>query len=297
MLHKDQIDKETLFEEYQKLSAVMEHVTTSVVLTDPWSEDNSIVFVNPAFTKLTQYTEEECLGRNCRFLQGEGTEEAKIQEIRDALEKHDSIIVELLNYKKDGSPFWNELRISPVYDEQDKLIYYIGLQLDVTERKEREAAIRYYASHDELTGLPNRKSLIDELESWMKEEPAFSIWFVDLNDFKLINDSYGHLAGDEVLKTIAARIQLFAEERCGFASRISGDEFVLVSKELRDSEGTGQMLAALRETIGRPIDLRSTSVTLRASIGLSTYPDDGRSFEELLRVADHAMYQEKREAK
>ncbi len=111
-------------------------------LSDPHRKDQPLVFANEAFQRMTGYPENEILGRNCRFLQGEGTDPAAIQEVRDALRQETDATVELLNYRKDGTPFWNALYLSPVYDSSGALIYYFASQLDVTRRREAEALLQ-----------------------------------------------------------------------------------------------------------------------------------------------------------
>ncbi|MGR3466288.1 MAG: PAS domain-containing protein [Shimia sp.] len=105
----------------------------AICLSDPHQEDAPIVFANRAFRELTGYSEDEILGRNCRFLQGPGTDPAKVAEVRRAIEREDVIVVELLNYRKDGTPFWNALHLGPIYDAEDRLIYLFGSQWDVTD--------------------------------------------------------------------------------------------------------------------------------------------------------------------
>ncbi len=111
-------------------------------LTDPDGEDNPIIFCNQAFEQLTGYSQEEILGQNCRFLQGEGTDTEAIAEIRKSLEAYEDVHIELLNYRKDGTPFWNALFISPVIDTTGRLVYFFASQLDVTRRREAEAVLQ-----------------------------------------------------------------------------------------------------------------------------------------------------------
>lgn len=129
-------------EENTQLASAIANVTTGVVITDPSHPDNPIVFVNPAFESITGYSAEEVLGKNCRFLRGAETDIQTVQMIRDALIAHESINCTLINYRKDGTPFWNELLINPVFDAHGNVVRFIGLQNDVTNRKLSEAALR-----------------------------------------------------------------------------------------------------------------------------------------------------------
>lgn len=127
--------------ENDQLALAIENVTTGVVITAPHLPDNPVVFVNPAFTAITGYTPEEIMGENCRLLQGEGTDPDTLDQIRQAIANHQPITCTLLNYRKDGTPFWNELQINPVFDSQSNLTSFIGLQNDVTARKQAENAL------------------------------------------------------------------------------------------------------------------------------------------------------------
>ncbi|WP_255437700.1 PAS domain-containing protein [Thalassobacillus sp. CUG 92003] len=117
------------------IKASIDYVGAGVVITDPSKEDNPIIYVNRGFEEMTGYQAQEVLGRNCRFLQGEETESAAVTTLRNALEKQEQVNVELKNYRKDGSSFWNELQIYPVYMETMEQTYFVGVQRDVSKRK------------------------------------------------------------------------------------------------------------------------------------------------------------------
>ena len=116
--------------------------STGVLITDPNLPDNLIVYVNPAFERMTGYAAEEVLGWNCRFLQGEDRDQPALEEVRDAIREERGCRVVLRNYKKDGTPFWNELYVSPAYDDGGRLTNFVGAQNDITERREAEEALR-----------------------------------------------------------------------------------------------------------------------------------------------------------
>ncbi|MCA1992200.1 MAG: PAS domain S-box protein, partial [Coleofasciculus sp. S288] len=125
-----------------RLARAIASVSDGVLITDPNQLDNPIIYANPAFSKITGYSTEEILGRNCRFLQGAGTDRETVAQIRQAIAERREIKTTLLNYRKDGQPFWNELKISPVFSEEGKLLYFVGIQTDITERKQAEEALR-----------------------------------------------------------------------------------------------------------------------------------------------------------
>ena len=122
--------------------AALQMTRMPMIITDPRQQDNPIVFANKAFLDLTGYEEEEIFGRNCRFLQGPDTDPSDVRELREAVATREAISLELLNYRRDGSPFWNAVFIAPVYDEDGELIYFFASQLDVTRRRASEQAFR-----------------------------------------------------------------------------------------------------------------------------------------------------------
>lgn len=120
------------------IKQALDYAEVGVTVTNPSLEDNPIIYVNKGFLKLTGYSEEEVIGRNCRFLQGEGSDEGSVRKIREAIENQDSVSIQLLNYRKDGTDFWNKLTIEPLWLEEENKLYFVGLQKDVTEDVDRQ---------------------------------------------------------------------------------------------------------------------------------------------------------------
>ncbi|KAE9622360.1 PAS domain-containing protein, partial [Parasedimentitalea maritima] len=169
-----------------------------------------LVYANEAFCRLTGYDLDEVLGRTCHFLQGEKTDPTAIATIRQALQAKTSAQVTLINYRKDGTPFWNRLAISPVTDETGRCTHFIGTQEDITRERRQEAQIAYQATHDLLTGLLNRTALDDRLEQnyrWSQQNRRLlAVMHLDLDGFKTINDRLGYRVGNQCLITIATRL-------------------------------------------------------------------------------------------
>jgi len=265
--------------------------TSGVVITDARRADHPIVYVNPAFERMTGYAQADILGRNCRMLQGPDTDAATVRTLGDALRAREEVRATLLNYRRDGSRFWCELSLAPVRDEHGEVVQYVGVQNDVSARVEAEQHLRHLADHDPLTGLANRAALQRRANELLRAHADVAVLFVDLDDFKAINDVHGHEAGDAALCRVAERLRATAGPGA-FVARHAGDEFVV----LLDGAGTteardvaGRIGAALR----RPVDVHGRPVTVGASVGVSAFPDDGASFMALLRVADAGMYARK----
>ena len=201
-----------------------------MLMVDARSPDMPVVYANPAFIEMTGYAHHEVIGRNCRFLQGEDTAPEALETIRRGLHNQAEVNVELINYRKGGTPFWNHLRISPVFDNDGLCTHFIGTQQDITYQREQEAQIIYQATHDLLTGLPNEVSFQETLRDALIVDGgrgALAALYLDLDGFKPINDELGHHVGNQVLITIARRLaDLTAPEAT--VARLVGDEFGLL---------------------------------------------------------------------
>lgn len=142
-------------------------IAEGIAVSDPRQPDNPLVYVNPAFCQLTGYSEEEVLGRNCRFLQGEESNQSELDRLRAAIREQQPCIVELLNYRKDGTKFWNNLSINPVFDDSGEIVYFTGIQMDVTRRKELEDQQKRFVgdlAHELKTPIAAMMGLTDTLE-------------------------------------------------------------------------------------------------------------------------------------
>lgn len=270
--------------------------SSGVVIADITRPDMPMTYVNHAFERLTGYSSEEAIGRNCKFLQGADRDELAIQQIRNAIAERQECSVTLKNYRKDGSVFWNNLHLAPVPDEQGVIKHYIGIQTDITAQKNYEQELSYNASYDLLTGLPNRSLFKDRLTQSCKissrHQEKVAVLFIDLDDFKLINDSKGHAIGDEVLRQISYRLQ--AELRAGDTlARLGGDEFVLMLPDLQDNAVLSELAQRLLTAIATPILIGTDELQITASIGISLTDNPFDEPMQLVQQADLAMYQAK----
>lgn len=282
------------------LQRAVEATRNGVLITDPNQPDNPIIYANPAFERITGYSREEVLGRNCRFLQRQDRDQPELEEVRAAIREGRDCRVVVRNYRKNGALFWQELSISPVRDDRGRITHFVGIQDDVTDRRLAEERLIHQASHDPLTDLPNRVLFVDllrEAHSRAAREKGTSIavLFLDLDDFKGLNEALGHHAGDRVLGLVAERIEgcLRAEDTL---ARLGEDEFMVLLDRIGGAEeaiGTAErILGALRE----PFTVGATQRSLSASIGvaLTTPASENVRPENLLRSAEVAMYRSKK---
>jgi diguanylate cyclase (GGDEF)-like protein len=202
----------------------------------------------------------------------------------------------LCNKKKDGTLYWEAVTISPVKNEDDVITSYLAVKENVTLKKDYETKLVHQATHDALTGLPNRLLLQDRLghaiEVARREQSKVAVMFIDLDRFKVVNDSLGHEAGDRLLVIVAERLRLCLR-RSDTIARLGGDEFVVV---LTSFQGTGEIVEVAEKIITRideTMTLDAYSVHVGASIGIAFFPDDGQDVTTLMRDADSAMYRAK----
>lgn len=285
-----------MLEQLQLQKAAVTASTEGIVICDALQDDLPMVYVNPAFERMTGYSAAEVLGRNCRFLQGEDGAQPGLEELRLAVRERRTAEVTLRNYRRDGSLFWNNLRLAPVRDAEGRVTHFVGIQTDVSERVSHEQELAHRAHHDTLTGLPNRQLLEDRMSQAIHQAQrsgaGFSVAFIDLDNFKTFNDSIGHSAGDEVLKAVARR--LADGVRPGdTVSRLGGDEFVVVFEGIAETAALEQAVERLRAGLAEPVELQGKDYFVAASIGLAIYPRDGATVMELIQHADFAMYRAK----
>jgi diguanylate cyclase (GGDEF)-like protein/PAS domain S-box-containing protein len=291
-------------EQLRLLEGSIARLNDIVIITEagPFDEPGPrIVFVNEAFELRTGYRRDEAVGRSPRFLQGPQTQRDRLDQVRSALEQWQPVRVDLVNYRKDGQPFWVDLDISPVWDKSRRLTHWVAVGRDVTERKAAEQKIRWLAFYDALTGLPNRQQLLERLQAVLDPRAGAqggALMFIDLDNFKVLNDTMGHQKGDLLLQQVAERLRACVSE-ADMVARLGGDEFVvLLAPRGDDGPGAAQsaaaavaarVLAALDEPYALPGYLHHSS----CSIGVTVFGDQPHTVGEVLKQADLAMYQAK----
>ncbi|WP_141738558.1 GGDEF domain-containing protein, partial [Acidithiobacillus caldus] len=250
------------------------------------------------FQLMTGYGLEEVSRRGLRALQGPDTDVHELAIIDQALRDGHAYSGTILNYRRNGEPFWNHLSIVPVRDREGRIGHYVGIQRDISAEKDLMVQLEYESRHDRLTGLANRRALDDELEAVMARVDRYgtrlAACMIDLDHFKPINDLYGHDAGDHVLRVVARRLR-DSLRRTDYVARLGGDEFVLLLEGFRTIDELEQLFLKLEATINETIALRNQQlVGVRLSMGVCIYPEHhARDAGELLRFADQALYQSK----
>jgi len=275
------------------LSAAIDCSDQVVVITNARHE---IVYVNPAFTRLTGYSREEAAGRNPRFLQGAETSQATRIALREAVAVGRQVQAEILNYSKAGKAYWVDLAIVPVKDDDGSLTHWISIERDISERKAQEQEITRLAMEDHLTGLLNRRAAEARLAmEWgraRRDASPFALALIDVDRFKLVNDQYGHQIGDRVLRHIASTL---ADNLRGgdWIARWGGEEFLLVLHGL-DAAGAVKAGERTRKLLkSRPVKIDIGELPATVSIGIALYTADAGSVDNLLAQADALLYEAK----
>lgn len=272
----------------------LDAVSEGSLITDA---DKRIIYANAAIRTITGYSEEELLGKNCNMLQGPETDVDTIQLMRDSFAAGITFQGDILNYRKDGAPFWNSLTITPLKDESGEVTHFVSVQRDISPMMDLQEQLLYQATHDAVTGLPNRVALRDQLYDALargqRRGTVVAVGMVDLDDFKGINDTYGHLVGDEVLRAVSRRFTGCIRDD-DFLARLGGDEFIVVFEGLHSDqpvEGLQTALMRLEDVLAEPIEL-ADGVTLQIgmSMGIAFSPGHALDATTLVRVADDALY-------
>lgn len=281
-------------EQLQLLQRSIDHSINGVVICDAQHSDMPIVYVNEAFERMTGYRAVDVIGRNCRFLQGSETDKEATSTLRHAIIRREEVRVQLVNYRKNGERFWNELFLSPVRDGQGPVTHYIGVQHDVSEQVANRKQLAYNATRDGLTGLANRSALekgIADLVQEHKQQQSKQILatlFIDLDGFKPINDTLGLEVGDVILIEVARRLQqIFCHHE--IISRFGGDEYVVVISHLEQVTELSEIVFEILGSIGEPYDVAGQKIYITASIGVALYEPDIKYPLELIQRADIAM--------
>lgn len=302
------LDKELNYSQIESIlssSALLRSIDlmgVGLAITNPNLKDNPLVYVNKGFEMITGYTKEEVMMRNSRFLQGEETDKDHLDVIRNAVKQGKSATVTIKNYRKDGTTFWNQFIISPVYDSDNKPAYFIGLQFDVTDeieaQQESRQQIRQLSYFDPVTGLLNmgrfQEAAQEELATLEHEHRSGAVLRVNLNRFRYINESYGEAAGNELLISVAERISSELDEDV-LICRSFADEFIVFLNRISNPLQIHTIASKLYDSLKQPFIMADGEISISFAMGISIFPDDGADVSVLLKHAELAMKEAKTE--
>lgn len=267
-----------------------ENSNEGIIITDSKAK---IVSTNRAFSRITGYRKDEVIGKTPSILNSGIHDKVFYENMWDSLKINSAWQGEIWNKRKNGEiyPEWLSIAkaLNPKYNEE----FYIAIFTDISSLKEADKKIHFYANHDVLTKLANRvqfeSHLKSTIESCKRRESKMALFFIDLDKFKDVNDTYGHTVGDEMLKTVAKILEQSIRKE-DFIARLGGDEFVLIIKDVKNSEDMITLACKLNENIKEPITLDDKVFFMTLSIGISIFPDHGKDSEDLIKNSDAAMY-------
>lgn len=276
--------------ELRLAKAVFETTAEAMMITDAQQE---IISVNPAFTEVTGYSRDQVVGKTPHILSSGRHNANFYHSMWKTLEDVGHWRGEVWNRRADGAIYVQRVTISSIRDVGGDVTNYVGVFSDITREKEASEKLRHTASHDALTGLPNRALLRDRLEQAVskasRDDSGLALLFIDLDGFKPINDTHGHLIGDLLLQGVAERLRDCVRESDTVA-RLGGDEFVILSLNADTIEDASKIAQKVLDTLMVPFTLNGIEARVGGSIGIALFPEHARNSEDLLQAADHAMY-------
>lgn len=281
-------------EEKLKIAArVFQQAGEAIVVTD---KDSKIMSVNQAFSEITGYSEAEAIGQSIGHLLNSGRHSsAFFQDMWHALDTRGHWQGEIWNKRKNREVFPEWLTVNRIKNDQGETEYFIAVFSDITNLKESQRKVEFLATHDALTGLPNRNLFIDRLENAVarckRSQSKIAVMFIDLDNFKSINDTLGHDVGDKLLVQVAKRLQHLIRD-IDTVSRLGGDEFTIVVSDC-DPQEVQYIASRILDELSEAIEVEKRKIFASASIGISIFPEDGADSTSLLKSADTAMYKAK----
>jgi diguanylate cyclase (GGDEF)-like protein/PAS domain S-box-containing protein len=281
-------------------SQALEASANGIMISEFLPPKLTISYVNPAFERMTGYTRKEILGKDASFLLGKDTEQLGMEEITAALRTKKEANVTLKNYRKDGSMFWSDIALAPMRNKMDVVTHFVSIINDITERIQHSEQLERQNNQDALTGLASRTLLKDRtnlaIEFAVRQNRSVAVLFIDIDNFKRINESLGHAIGDVLLQRVATRLSEYVRDR-DTLGRLGGDDFVLVLSDLARAEDVSLIAGKIAAAFEQPFVIENRDFLLTVSMGVSLHPQDGNNFDTLLRNADAAKYRAKDEGR
>lgn len=290
---RDVSAREQANEKLRESAAFFEITQDAIMITDGQGKIRS---VNPAFSSMTGYAAHEVIGRTPQLLQSGKQDAAFYAKLWDSLLTTGGWEGELLNRRKNGEIYIQYENISAIRDPQGRIVKYVAILNDITDKCRLEKEIEFRANYDLLTGLANRSLLIERLDHTLKlgrrQKEASAVLFIDLDHFKRVNDKLGHSVGDKLLQEVAGRLRQCVRET-DIIARQGGDEFVVVLAHIKGGDDAARVAEKIIDSLSSPFHLDASIISIGASIGIALAPDDGNDVDTLFRNADLAMYRAK----
>jgi diguanylate cyclase (GGDEF)-like protein/PAS domain S-box-containing protein len=270
-----------------------DYVFDAIVVTDlqgfiiDWNKGSEILY---------GYSKEEAIGQAVNILHVPGDTEHITSEVISAVESQGKWTGEIRMLHKEGHIGWIESMCVPIYDENDQMVGALGINRDITKRIKETERLEHLAHYDQLTKVPNRYLLLDRLTHLISQSTRnnykFALVFIDVDKFKLINDTKGHLFGDQVLMEVALRLKKSIRDSDTVA-RFGGDEFVILFENISNKNDVSNMIDTISQKLRTELVVNDINIEINCSIGIAIFPDDGITIDTLIAIADKAMYKTK----
>ncbi len=290
-VYMDMDAEKRAFTKLDLINKIFESIDEGMLITN---QEGQIIWVNHAFQNITGFKFSDAIGKKPSIMKSERHDEMFYKTMWHKLKTQGYWEGEIINRRRTGEYYQEWLTIVAVKDKKDRVTNYVGVMNDITKYKAQEEKIRHLAKTDVLTGLMNRVTFIEnatrELEQ-TAEDMKHALFFIDLDGFKKINDTYGHDQGDKLLKIISYRLESTIKSK-DFVARLGGDEFIVMVKDI-EPDLVSDIASRILDVAGRTIDIEGHTISMDASIGIAIYPDDASTLKELMKSADIALYHAK----
>lgn len=298
LVFSDITERKQIEEHLQQQAMVFQSTEEGIVITDT---NGHVVNANPAFERITEYSLSEILGKNMNFLHSGRQAPAFYQTMWAELLKDGHWHGEIWNRRKEGEIYLEWISISAIRNKTGDVVNYVGTSIDINRMKHAQSELERLAHHDGLTALPNRQNMLLRLNNALSRSKRNSVQgavlFFDLDRFKAVNDTYGHKVGDELLIAVAQRVRAKLRET-DLLARLGGDEFVVILEDISAREDVARIAQKILHALHEPFALPSgIEAHIGGSIGIAHFPEQGTVSEYLIELADHALYEAKRDGR
>lgn len=287
-------ERKRIEEKLKILFQASEQSPASIVITNL---EGNIEYVNPKFEKISGYKEEEVLGKNPRILKSGHFKECDYKNLWQTITQGKEWQGEFHNVKKNGELYWEKALISPIFNSAGAITHFMAVKEDITEKKQQETLLKYQAKYDHLTQIPNRNYALEKVNYLLNQardnQTNLGLMFIDLDHFKEVNDNLGHDFGDELLIQATKRMKN-ALRSTDLLARLGGDEFFVAIPNVTKSTDLEKIARKIIELLQQTFNVFNYQISISGSIGITIFPQDGGNLKDLIRNADLAMYESKK---
>ncbi len=290
-IYMDMDAEKRAFTKLALINKVFENIDEGMLITN---QEGQIIWVNHGFQNITGFKFSDAVGKKPSIMKSEKHDKLFYKKMWQKLKAQGYWEGEIVNRRRTGEYYQEWLTIVAVKDKNDRVTNYVGVMNDITKYKAQEERIQHLAKTDVLTGLMNRTTFIESAIKELEQTPekvSHALFFIDLDGFKKINDTYGHDQGDKLLKIISYRLESTIKSK-DLVARLGGDEFIVMVKDI-EAEASAEIAERLIEVVNRTIDIESNKINMESSVGIAIYPNDSDNLKDLMKSADIALYHAK----